>query len=52
MPKKKLRLSKKKQSERFVKKARELCADGNGREFGRALDIVMAPKMAKPRSAD
>jgi hypothetical protein len=38
----------KEQSERFIKKARELNADEAGQEFDRAFTKLVPPKKAKP----
>lgn len=44
MPKKKRRDTQEKQSERFVKTARELGSDESGKEFNKAIDVLIKQK--------
>ena len=48
MPKKKRRLPKKSQSERFIETARKLSADESGAAFGRAMDLLV-PKSERQK---
>lgn len=47
MPKKKLKLSQRKQSEQFIKKARELGADETGKAFEAAVNKVIPARGLK-----